>query len=68
MNFLKTDNDSLWLVKNSTSNMGRGIEMVRDPATYKESLMTKKDKWGESAVKPEEVKQVIENVATIDDS
>ena len=42
--------------------------MVRDPATYKESLMTKKDKWGESAVKPEEVKQVIENVATIDDS
>jgi len=48
--------------------MGRGIEMIRHPAAYKESLMTKKDKWGESAVKPEEVKEVIENVGTIDDT
>ena len=46
VNFLKTDNDSLWLVKKSTSNMGRGIEMIRDPAAYKDSIMTKKDKWG----------------------
>lgn len=59
VNFLKTDNNSLWLVKNSTSNMGRGIEMIRDAAAYKESLMTKKDKWGESTVKPEELKQAI---------
>jgi len=65
LNFLKTDNDSLWLVKSSTSNMGRGIEMINDPAAYKESLMTKKDKWGEAAVQPEEVKEVIQNAATI---
>mmetsp|Transcript_26362 Transcript_26362/g.35213 ORF Transcript_26362/g.35213 Transcript_26362/m.35213 type:complete len:142 (+) Transcript_26362:1022-1447(+) len=56
VNFLKSDNNSLWLVKSSTSNMGRGIEMIRDPAAYKEALMTKKDKWGEQTVKPEEVK------------
>ena len=36
VNFLKTDNDSLWLVKKSASNMGRGIEMIRDPAAYKD--------------------------------
>ena len=65
VNFLKTDNDSLWLVKNSTSNMGRGIEMIRDPAAYKESLMTKKDKWGESTVKPEELKEAIETSAVV---
>ena len=35
VNFLKADNDSLWLVKKSASNMGRGIEMIRDPAAYK---------------------------------
>ena len=63
VNFLKTDNDSLWLVKKSASNMGRGIEMIRDPAAYKDSIMTKKDKWGEATLKPEEVKQVIENPA-----
>ena len=50
VNFLKTDNNSLWLVKKSTSNMGRGIEMVRDPAAYKDALMTRKDKWGESTM------------------
>ena len=63
--FLKTDNDSFWLVKNSTSNMGRGIEMIRDPEAYKESLMTKKDKWGESAVKPEEVKEAIQTASSL---
>ena len=39
--------------------MGRGIEMIRDVEAYKESLMTKKDKWGETAIKPEEVKQAL---------
>ena len=63
VNFLKTDNNSLWLVKKSTSNMGRGIEMVRDPAAYKEALMTRKDKWGESAMRPEEVREVVESPA-----
>ena len=60
VNFLKSDNNTLWLSKSSTSNMGRGIEMIRDPAAYKESLMTKKDKWGETAAKPEEIKQALE--------
>lgn len=41
--------------------MGRGIEMIKDAAAYKESLMTKKDKWGEATVKPEEVKKVLED-------
>jgi len=39
--------------------MGRGIEMIRDPAAYKDSLMTKKDKWGETTCKPEEVKDAM---------
>ncbi len=33
--------------------------MIRDVEAYKEKLMTKKDKWGESALKPEEVKQAL---------
>ena len=41
--------------------MGRGIEMIRDPATYKNSLLTKEDKWGEPALSPEEVKFVLES-------
>ena len=41
--------------------MGRGIEMIRDPAAYKDSLMTKKDKWGETAAKPEEIKQAMDS-------
>ena len=41
--------------------MGRGIEMIKDAAAYKESLMTKKDKWGETQVKPEEVKKALED-------
>ena len=61
VNFLKSDNNSLWLAKSSTSNMGRGIEMIRDPAAYKDSLMTKKDKWGETAAKPEEIKQAMDS-------
>lgn len=61
VNFLKTDNNSLWLLKDSTSNMGRGIEMIRDPAAYKESLMTKKDKWGEQACRPEDVKEAMDD-------
>ena len=60
VNFLKTDNNSLWLLKDSTSNMGRGIEMIRDPAAYKESLMTKKDKWGKQACRPEDVKEAMD--------
>lgn len=39
--------------------------MVRDVASYKEVLMTKKNKWGESAIKPEEVKTVIAAVTDI---
>jgi len=57
--FLKTSDDGLWLVKLASSNCGRGIEMVRDVGSYKEALMTKKNKWGESAIKLEEVKNVI---------
>ena len=62
VNFLKSDNNSLWLVKSSTSNMGRGTEMIRDPAAYKDQLMTKKDKWGEQAAKPEEIKAAMDSV------
>ena len=64
--YLKTPDSWLWLAKNSTSNMGRGIEMIRDSAAYKEQLMTKKDKWGQSAIKPEEVKEVIASAETVD--
>ena len=64
VNFLKSDNNSLWLAKSSTSNMGRGIEMIRNPASYKDSLMTKKDKWGETAAKPVEIKQAMDSTNT----
>ena len=33
--------------------------MVKDVATYKESLMTRKDKWGEQTCQTEEVKAAI---------
>ena len=33
--------------------------MIRDPAEYKQSLMMKKDKWGDQTVQPQEVKSVI---------
>ena len=56
--FLNCDNDTLWLVKKSISNMGRGIEMVNNVAAFKEQLINSKDKWGEQIIKPEEVKQV----------
>lgn len=46
--FLNTSSDGYWLVKHSHSNQGRGIEMVRDAAAYKEALLTKKDKWGDN--------------------
>ena len=65
VNFLKTDNSHFWLVKNSTSNMGRGIEMIRDAAAYKESLMTAKDKWGESVFESEEAKDVSANAGAL---
>ena len=64
VHFLKCENSGLWLVKSSTSNMGRGIEMVRDIEAYKESLLTKKDKWGESAVKPELKDTLLEDEET----
>ena len=50
MQFLNAEDKGLWLVKNSTSNMGRGIEMIGDIGAYKNALLTKKDKWGDSAV------------------
>lgn len=39
--------------------------MVRDTAAYKEKLMTRKDKWGESTVKAEEVKAAITEPDTV---
>jgi hypothetical protein len=37
--FLNCDNEGLWLVKNSNSNQGKGIEMVADIQIYKDSLL-----------------------------
>ena len=34
--FLQTEDKGLWLVKSSTSNMGRGIEMISDIGSYKQ--------------------------------
>ena len=46
--FLNSSNEGLWLVKHSNSNQGRGINMVSDIAAYKQGLLTKKDKWGDT--------------------
>ena len=53
VSFLNTPNEGLWLVKHSNSNQGRGVEMVRDIGRYKEDLLNRKDKWGDSAGTPD---------------
>ena len=69
--FLQTEDKGLWLVKNSTSNMGRGIEMISDVGAYKHALLTKQDKWGESVAsgredimgKKSDIKEIITSAA-----
>lgn len=46
------------MIKNANSNMGNGIEMVRDIAAYKNNLLSKKDKWGNTFVAQEPVKEL----------
>jgi hypothetical protein len=46
--FLNTPNTGLWMVKNANTNQGKGITMVRDIARYKDELLGKKDKWGDT--------------------
>ena len=57
--FLQTSNEGLWLVKSSTGNKGRGIEMISDLAAFKMSLLTKPDKWGTPAFNPQEIAQIL---------
>ena len=64
--FLQTEDKGLWLVKNSTSNMGRGIEMISDIGSYKQSLLTKKDKWGDAAVANPNIKELVKEAAITD--
>ena len=64
--FLQNEDKGLWLVKNSRSNMGRGIEMISDISAYKERLLTKQDKWGDSAVDKSNVKELIEETKITD--
>jgi len=45
---LNSNTAGLWLVKHSNSNQGKGINMVSDIAAYKQGLLTKKDKWGDT--------------------
>ena len=51
--FLNQPNTGLWMIKNANSNMGNGIEMVRDIANFKNNLLSKKDKWGDTFVAKE---------------
>jgi len=46
--FLNQPNTGLWMVKHSNSNQGKGVEMVRNIAQYKDDLLTRKDKWGDN--------------------
>ena len=61
--FLNQPNEGLWLAKNSASNQGRGVEMIADIAEYKQSLLNKKDKWGDAVVKEEDSAKLKEKVA-----
>lgn len=56
VSFLNTPNTGLWMVKNANSNCGNGIEMVNDIGKYKDDLLNKKDKWGDSYQSAPEVK------------
>ena len=64
--FLHNEDKGLWLVKNSRSNMGRGIEMIADIEAYKERLLTKQDKWGDAAVDKSNIKDLIEETKITD--
>ena len=64
--FLQNEDKGLWLVKNSRSNMGRGIEMIADIEAYKERLLTKQDKWGDAAVDKSNIKDLIEETKITD--
>ena len=48
VNFLNHPNEGMWMVKQSNSNQGRGVEMVANIAKYKEDLLNRKDKWGDN--------------------
>jgi len=48
VSFLNCPNKGLWMIKNANSNQGRGIEMMRFIGQYKEDLLSKKDKWGDT--------------------
>jgi hypothetical protein len=48
VSFLNAPNTGLWMVKNANSNQGNGITKVNDIGKYKDELLNKKDKWGES--------------------
>ena len=64
--FLQNEDKGLWLVKNSRSNMGRGIEMIADIEAYKERLLTKQDKWGDATVDTSNIKELIEETKITD--
>jgi hypothetical protein len=48
VSFLNSPNTGLWMVKNANSNQGNGITKVNDIGKYKDELLNRKDKWGES--------------------
>ena len=48
VSFLNAPNTGLWMVKLANGNQGNGIEMIKDIARYKEDLLNKKHKWGDT--------------------
>lgn len=48
VNFLNHSDDGKWMVKQSNSNQGNGVEMCADITKFKQDLLSGKDKWADS--------------------
>jgi len=50
VNFLNHSDDGLWMVKQSNSNQGKGVEMCANIANFKRDLLEGKDKWADNEI------------------
>ena len=63
--FLRAANNTLWLVRSTATTTNNPIEMVNDPAAWKEELMLKAETNGEDLV---EIKKALQDFNNKDGS
>lgn len=54
VNFLNHSDDGLWMVKQSNSNQGKGVEMCANISHFKRDLLEGKDKWADNEIEHEQ--------------